>query len=310
VDEETTEAAPITQTRQALLESLGVRVMEFRCRARVEPLGPEEANPTHGIVFVRKGVFRRKAESETVVADANQVLFFNAGEAYRFSHPLPGGDECTVLSLESRRALELVERYAPWDAQRPEKPFRAGGGLASPTAARRHYELLASLRRGGHPLAVEDVVAGLVDEAVGCVYRTRDTPGRKESAAARRRRRDLVEATKILVNARLESLPSLGELAQELCCSPFHLSRVFHQTAGLSLRAYALRLRARWAAHRLSGNVQDLTRLALDLGYADHSHFTNAFRREWGVPPSRFRASHQAPGIPRKILQASGPAPA
>jgi AraC-like DNA-binding protein len=43
------------------------------------------------------------------------------------------------------------------------------------------------------------------------------------------------------------------------------------------------------AAHRLATGARDLTGLAFELGYADHSHFTNAFRQEWGVPPSRFR---------------------
>lgn len=298
-------------TRRTLLSGLGVTVSEFRCRARVEPLGPEEPNPTHGIVLVRKGVFRRQAKGETVVADANQVLFFNAGEPYRYAHPIPGGDECTVLALDAHRARELVERHAPRDAERPEEPFRIGDGLASTIAARRHYELLALLRWGGPRLAVEDVVAALADEAVGAAYRMRGIAGGKESPGARRRRRrELVEATKLMVNERLESPPGLGEMAHALGCSPFHLSRVFHLTAGLSLRAYAVRLRARRAAERLSSGARDLTRLALELGYADHSHFTNAFRREWGVPPSRFRRSQGAPAGPSKIVQARGPVPA
>ena len=297
--------------RRTLLSGLGVTVTEFRCAARVEPLGPEEPNPTHGIVLVRKGVFRRQAKDETVVADANQVLFFNAGEPYRYAHPVPGGDECTVLALDAHRAWELVERHAPRDAERPEMPFRIGGALASTIAARRHYEMLALLRRHGARLAVEDAVAALCDEAVAAAYRMRGVVGARESPAARRRRRELVEAAKVVVNGRLESLPSLGQLARTLACSPFHLSRVFHLTAGLSLRAYALRLRARRAAERLSSGARDLTRLALELGYADHSHFTNAFRREWGVTPSRFRQAHgPAAAAPSKILQAIGRAPA
>jgi AraC family transcriptional regulator len=295
------------QTRRTLLASLGVTVTEFRCQARVEPMGPEEPNPTHGIVLVRTGLFRRQVKDETVVADANQVLFFNAGEPYRYEHPIPGGDECTVLALETDRALELVERHAPRDAERPEQPFRIGDGLASTLAARRHYELLALLRCGGPRLAVEDVVAALADEAVGAAYRRRGVARGKESPGARRRRRELVEAAKLVVNDRLESLPSLGEMARGLGCSPFHLSRVFHLTAGLSLRAYALRLRARRAAVRLAAGAPDLSRLALDLGYADHSHLTNAFRREWGVPPSRFRRSHGAQPAASKIVQARGP---
>jgi AraC-like DNA-binding protein len=164
------------------------------------------------------------------------------------------------------------------------------------------------VRRGAPKLALEDVVAELANEAVGAGYRTRGVRAQKESActSAQRRRHDLVEAAKLAVNERLESLPSLGELARALGCSPFHLSRTFHRTAGSSLRAYVGRLRARRAADRLAAGVRDLTQLALELGYADHSHFTNAFRHEWGVPPSRFRDSHRAPATGlRNIFQAS-----
>ena len=283
------------RTRHLLLESLGVSVVDFRCRAHVEPLGPEEPNLTHGIVLVRKGVFRRMQQRETLVADANHVLFFNAGEPYRYSHPLPGGDDCTILAVDGQRALELVAHNAPRDAEHPETPFRISHGLSSPRAALLHYELLGLARRGVSALALEDVVAELADEAVGAAYRTRGVSVRSEwpSTPARRRRRDLVEATKLAVNERFESPPSLGELARALGCSPFHLSRTFHRTAGLSLRRYVVRLRTRLAADHLATEAHDLTELALDLGYADHSHFTNAFREEWGLPPSRFRELHR-----------------
>jgi AraC family transcriptional regulator len=282
-------------TRRLLLEGLGVSVVDLRCRAHVEPLGPEEPPQTHGIVFVRKGVFRRLQKHETLVADANHVLFFNAGEPYRYSHPLPGGDESTILVVDGPRALELVAHYAPRDAERPETPFAIGHGLSSPRAAQLQYELLGLARRGAPALAVEDVVAELADEAVGAAYRMRGRGDRVESASspARRRRRDLVEAAKLAVNERFDAPPSLGELARDLGCSPFHLSRTFHRTAGLSLRRYVVRLRTRVAADRLATEAHDLTTLALDLGYADHSHFTNAFRAEWGLPPSRFRERHR-----------------
>lgn len=278
------------------MASFGVSVVDFRCRAHVEPLGPEEPNPTHGIVFVRKGVFRRTQQGETLVADANHVLFFNAGQPYRYSHPLPGGDECTILVVDSHRALELVAHHAPGDAERPEAPFRLGHGLSSPRAAQLQYELLGLARRGASLLAVENVVAELADEAVGAAYRTRERgdPSGSPSSRVRRRRHELVEAAKLALNERVDALPSLGELARALGCSPFHLSRTFHRVAGLSLRRYAGRLRTRLAADRLAAGARDLTKLALDLGYADHSHFTNAFRREWGSPPSRFRDSHGA----------------
>ena len=118
---------PAVHTRRLLLAGLGVSVVDFRCRAHVEPHGSEEPNPTHSIVLVRRGVFGRLRRREQIVADANQVLFFNAGEGYRYSHPLPGGDDCTVLAVETEAALELVRRHAPRDAEDPRSPFRPAG---------------------------------------------------------------------------------------------------------------------------------------------------------------------------------------
>ena len=275
--------------RKVLLESLGISVVDFRCRARVAAEGAEEPNPTHSIVLVRRGMFRRTQQRETVLADANHVLLFNAAEPYRYAHPLPGGDACTILTVETHRALELVGRHAPGDAEHPERPFGRGHGLSSPRAMWLHWELLHLVARQAGRLALEDALAELADEAVSCVYRT-PAPIRRASAPAERRRRELVEAVKLMISERLEGPPSLTELAFELGCSPYHLSHTFRAAAGLSLRGYLRRLKARVAAERLVAGTRHLTALALDLGYADHSHFTNSFRREWGVSPSTFRS--------------------
>lgn len=283
---------PVPQASQVLFESLGVSVVDFRCHAGVEPVGTEEPNATHSVVLVRRGVFQRTRGHESLVADANHVLFFNAEQPYRYSHPLPGGDECTVLALETPRALELVARHAPRDAQRPETPFRLGHGLSSPRAARLQWELLGLVARPATRLGLEDALVELADEALRSAYQSRagGVADAQPSPPCRRRQRELVEAAKLAVSERLEAPPSLAELAGALGCSPFHLSRTFHGLAGISLRRYAGRLRARAAAERLARGARDLTQLALDFGYADHSHFTNSFRREWGLPPSRFRA--------------------
>lgn len=271
---------------------MGVALVDFRCHAGVEPAGAEEPNATHSVVLVRRGVFQRTQGRETLVADPNHVLFFNAEQPYRFSHPLPGGDDCTVLALGAAQALELVARHAPRDAQRPETPFRLGHGLSSARAARLQWELLGLMARPVTQLGLEDAVAELAGEALRSAYESLASgpPEARQPSPARRRQRELVEAARLALSERLEQPPSLTELARSLDCSPFHLSRTFHDLAGLSLRRYAGRLRARAAAERLARGARDLTELALDFGYADHSHFTNCFRREWGLPPSRFRA--------------------
>ncbi len=284
----------MTHSRRTLFESRGVAVVDFRCRAHVEPIGPEEPNAAHSIVFVRGGVFRLARRGRSLLADSSHVLFFNAGEEHRYAHPLPGGDACTILVVDAARALELAERHSPRDTDRPESPFGRADALSTPAMARRHYELLALVGAAAPALAVEDAVAELADAAMAAAHSSRRRP-------ASPRHRELVEAARLAIHEHDASLPSLGELADRLGCSPFHLSRTFHATAGVSLRAYALRLRARRAACELAAGAADLTRLALELGYADHSHFTNGFRQEWGVPPSQFRARHA-----RNIFQARG----
>jgi AraC family transcriptional regulator len=57
--------------------------------------------------------------------------------------------------------------------------------------------------------------------------------------------------------------------------------------AGVALRQ---RLRLQDAALALGEGAEDLTRLALDLGFSSHSHFAQAFRAYFGTTPSRFRA--------------------
>lgn len=281
--------------RHLLYESAGVSVVDFRCRAHVEADGPEEPNPTHSIVLVRRGVFRRTWRGEACLADPNHVLFFNAAESSSFAHPLPGGDDCTILTVDTQRALELVARQSPGDVQDPETPFRVGHAPSSRHVARLHYELLARIRRRDAALILDDTLSELADESVRVAHGTRTEPeSRPVSAATRRRHHDLTEAMKLAINQRLESPPRLSDLGRALGSSPFHLSRIFRETAGVRLRRYIQQLRARVAADRLTRGARNLTELALDLGYADHSHLTNAFRREWGVPPSRFKA----PGNP------------
>lgn len=276
---------------EVVAQGLEVSVLDYRCRSGVHPPGPEEQNERPSIVFVRRGVFSRSVRGERLVADANHVLFFNAYEPYRIEHPVQGGDDCTIFALPDSIARGLVARHAPRRAEQKGGPFGFRQALSAAAAMRAHYALLARAR-AGHRLEFEDGLAVLLDGVVrgACA----DDRAPREDAAARRRHRDLAEAAKTEIHRDLVQPPSLTVLAERLDCSPFHLSRVFPQVAGLSLRAYVGRLRSRAAAERLAAGAsgRDLTGLALSLGYADHSHFTNAFRREWGVTPSAFRAAH------------------
>jgi AraC-like DNA-binding protein len=107
-------------------------------------------------------------------------------------------------------------------------------------------------------------------------------------AGTRRQHRDLVEHAKEILATRPGERLTLPQVAREANSSPFHLTRVFRAELGVPLHQYLLRLRLALAVERMDQGERSLSVLALDLGFASHAHFTAAFRRCFGVPPSRF----------------------
>lgn len=90
--------------------------------------------------------------------------------------------------------------------------------------------------------------------------------------------------------------PQLGPqfLAERLGCSARTLHRLFHTEGGESLERYIQRRRIEACAELLRrlprGISPQLTRLAMEFGFASASHFSTAFRKHFGVAPSEYRA--------------------
>ena len=97
------------------------------------------------------------------------------------------------------------------------------------------------------------------------------------------------EAAKTYLASRMSERVSLDEVARAVHASPFHLARIFQQQTGVPVHRYLTQLRLRASLERLADGASDLTALALELGFSSHSHFTDAFRREFGKSPSEMR---------------------
>jgi AraC family transcriptional regulator len=81
----------------------------------------------------------------------------------------------------------------------------------------------------------------------------------------------------------------LSDISQAVGVSPSHLAATFKRAERTTIHQYLVNLRLRRAASLLWG-CDDLTTLALNLGFASQSHFSNAFRRWAGIPPGKYRA--------------------
>src|SRR4029453_4181205 len=151
---------------QALLTTPAVTVTDVVCSGACRRKSDEEcATETH-LVFPYRGVYVRHIGRDDAVAEANQVLFFNAREGYRVSHPLGGGDACVDLVIDDSVLRELAPRERVRDCERlmfVRQRMRIDPRAQVLVALLRH-----SLHKGiAEPLEAESLALVLAQRALG-----------------------------------------------------------------------------------------------------------------------------------------------
>jgi len=266
---------------QRLLHSPIVTVQDTHCRGSHRHPSAEECTTTTQLVFPYRGVYVRHVGQQQTVAEANRVLFFNAGHGYRVSHPIVGGDASLTVMLDEERLRELAP--AALLQSNATMSFRQQNlridARTQALVAMLGHRLRANI---AEPLEAETLALTLVRRALDA--RT----SRTMSGSAGRRK--LVDRAKLVLASEPERRWTLAEIAAEVSVSPVYLTQVFQQVEGLPLYRYQLRLRLSQALDLLA-QYDDLTALSLDLDFSSHSHFSAAFRQLYGRSPSEFRRS-------------------
>jgi AraC family transcriptional regulator len=82
---------------------------------------------------------------------------------------------------------------------------------------------------------------------------------------------------------------NLDRLAARAGLSKFYFNRLFKSAVGVSPSHYHINLRLDAARRLLRETKKSVVEVALDVGYANPSHFAQLFRRETGLSPSDYR---------------------
>jgi AraC-like DNA-binding protein len=104
---------------------------------------------------------------------------------------------------------------------------------------------------------------------------------------------ELVARVKAMISDAANPKVRLSDISQAVGMSPSHLATTFKKAERTTIHQYLVHLRLRRAASLLAG-CDDLTTLALNLGFASQSHFSNSFRRWAGCTPGTYRARLRA----------------
>lgn len=269
----------------AAMDTPSVSVRDVVCHGGCSHAGPEECSDATHVVFPYRGIYLRHVARDQAVADANHVLFFNAGEGYRVAHPVHGSDASLSLQLKA----SVLEELSPPALlnKRSVQGFRVQHRRIDSLTQARVAEIRHHLGQDTtDPLHVESLALELVSHCLG--------PRTSCPSDATHGQRRLADRVKVLLASDVSRRWTLAEIGAEMGASPVYLTQVFRRVEGMPLYRYQLRLRLARALDLLATR-RDLSSLAADLGFSSHSHFTAVFRQAYGTSPTTFR---RTPGMP------------
>ena len=249
---------------------------DWRCGGLDTPAGGEEWSGEDRIVVTRRGAWELDTEGVSRRADPVTVTLWNRG-AYRVRHPVRGGDRCTAFRL-TRAGTAALRAGAPVRGRHRSRstftaPFR-------PLDGRSYLAHRRALASAGDALAVEEAGLAFLRRIAADLL-----PGRDAAPMASR----YADRARDLIASEFRSPLTVAGIARAVHCSPFHLGRLFRRATGMTLHRAVVRLRLREGLERLLDEPAGVAAVALDVGFASHSHFADAFRSEYGCPPSAAR---------------------
>lgn len=188
----------------------------------------------------------------------------------------PSGAQCLIVEITPGLVASLGRRTRLLDA-----PARLQRGPLVDLAARMYAELRAS------DCAYDLVLEGLGREFLGQLERRHSRLGSRTPPAWLREARERIHGS---FTERL----GLAALAESSGVDPSHFGRAFRKWFGCSVGAYVRRLRLQRASAQVAGTRLPLSEIAQAVGFYDQAHFTNSFKRHYGLTPAAYRKAMAA----------------
>ncbi|KQN99952.1 helix-turn-helix domain-containing protein [Paenibacillus sp. Leaf72] len=99
---------------------------------------------------------------------------------------------------------------------------------------------------------------------------------------------DSLHRAKQIVDAQLVTPPSLEALSKLVCLNEFKLKKGFKLLFGLPVHAYIINRRLDEAYRLLEEGKLNITAAAAAVGFSKASHFSEQFKRKYGINPSEY----------------------
>jgi AraC family transcriptional regulator len=273
------DGTPGGATPRLIARGNGWTVADVVCTSGPQDVPFEERHARYSIAVVVAGSFQYRSSRGSGLMTPGSLMLGNAGQCYECGHQHGRGDRCVSFWY----APEYFERLAAGSGTRRLDfqaarlpPQRALAPLVGRAAA-------GAAGFGGG--SWEELGVRLA--ACACRFASESTPvgnAPPPNAVAR------VTRAARAIERHPDAALTLASLARHAGLSPYHFLRTFERVTGTTPHQYILRARLREAALRLADAPSHVLDVALDCGFGDVSNFNRAFRAEFGVNPSSYRA--------------------
>ncbi|MBD5463568.1 MAG: helix-turn-helix domain-containing protein [Lachnospiraceae bacterium] len=104
--------------------------------------------------------------------------------------------------------------------------------------------------------------------------------------------RPVVEIICKYIEDHIEEDISRNTLAKLVYMSPDYMTRIFKKEKGVTISEYLLRCKLERAANLLIKTEFSISYIASNVGYSNISHFSGAFKKQYGLSPSEYRKEY------------------
>ena len=222
----------------------------------------------------RRGLAETRYRSQTVLGHDQDLMFYEPGELHRTLW-IKGSQDFDVLCVPPGLFLGAAEELGLAGAVHFRQPMAEDPRLE---AAMRG--LAASVRAAESLLAQQHWLTLCLRWMLGYGERTPRPPAGRPCGAAIRRAMDCLQD-------RYQEPVDLNELSALTGLSRFALAHTFSQRVGLPPHAYQVRVQIERGRALLEARIAP-ARVAMEVGFADQSHFTRHFKRIMGVTPGQY----------------------
>ncbi len=264
-----------------LQPGLAVSLVQFETGQHLNAISEDEADARVHFNYLLRGKTSITCEGRRYEFDSDDVLAtFSPGKQYEIGC---SAGWCNIeLRITPQLLCELAGEESETLYQGSASDFcllRSASNLQIRAATDRLERLLA--QDNTSPLLVHAAALEFLAWQLKSLQ-----PEAVSSGVAPRERRQLLEARERLL-ADLSNPPTIDQLARETGLNQLKLKRGFKNLFGVSV--YALFQRERMEHARRLLLQYSVTETAIQLGYSNFSHFSTAFRKQFGVLPSEAR---------------------